>query len=74
MAEENYAWFAGVDWGSERHQACLVDAQAASSASGSFRTAVRAWLSLRLAAVDCRSDRDRCAWRSRCRTDRLSIP
>jgi transposase len=27
MTEENFAWFAGVDWGSERHQACLVDAQ-----------------------------------------------
>jgi transposase len=27
MTEENFVWFAGVDWGSERHQACLVDAQ-----------------------------------------------
>jgi Transposase len=27
MTEENFAWFAGIDWGSERHQACLVDAQ-----------------------------------------------
>jgi hypothetical protein len=27
MAEENLTWFAGVDWGSERHQACLLDAQ-----------------------------------------------
>jgi len=26
MAAETIAWFAGVDWGSERHQACLVDA------------------------------------------------
>jgi Transposase len=26
MAQETLAWFAGVDWGSERHQACLVDA------------------------------------------------
>ena len=29
MVEETIAWFAGVDWGSERHQACLVDAQGA---------------------------------------------
>ena len=27
MTEHNVAWFAGVDWGSEGHQACLVDAQ-----------------------------------------------
>ena len=26
MAAETIEWFAGVDWGSERHQACLVDA------------------------------------------------
>ena len=26
MAAETIAWFAGVDWGSERHQVCLVDA------------------------------------------------
>jgi hypothetical protein len=27
MTQETLRWFAGVDWGSERHQACLVDAQ-----------------------------------------------
>ncbi len=27
MMEETLAWFAGVDWGSERHQTCLLDAQ-----------------------------------------------
>lgn len=27
MTQEALAWFAGVDWGSERHQACVVDAQ-----------------------------------------------
>ena len=27
MAEETFAWFAGVDWGSERHQVCILDAQ-----------------------------------------------
>jgi transposase len=27
MTEETLTWFAGVDWGSERHQACLLDAQ-----------------------------------------------
>ncbi|MBV9720276.1 MAG: IS110 family transposase [Candidatus Eremiobacteraeota bacterium] len=26
MASEVMRWFAGVDWGSERHQACLLDA------------------------------------------------
>ena len=27
MPEGTVAWFAGVDWGSEKHQACLLDAQ-----------------------------------------------
>src|SRR5215468_3937661 len=27
MAEETFVWFAGVDWGSEKHQACIVDQQ-----------------------------------------------
>ena len=27
MTEDSFTWFAGVDWGSERHHACLVDAQ-----------------------------------------------
>jgi hypothetical protein len=27
MTEETFAWFAGVDWGSEKHQACIVDLQ-----------------------------------------------
>jgi transposase len=26
MADDNITWFAAVDWGSERHQACLLDA------------------------------------------------
>src|SRR5919206_4598073 len=26
IADETVSWFAGVDWGSERHQACLLDA------------------------------------------------
>jgi hypothetical protein len=26
MAEEMVAWFAGVDWGSEKHHACVIDA------------------------------------------------
>jgi transposase len=27
MTDESFAWFVGVDWGSEHHQACVVDAQ-----------------------------------------------
>jgi len=26
MADDTIRWFAGVDWGSEQHQACLLDA------------------------------------------------
>ena len=25
MAEETIRWFAGIDWGSATHQACLLD-------------------------------------------------
>ena len=27
MAEETFAWFVGVDWGSEKHQVCILDQQ-----------------------------------------------
>src|SRR5690349_25081394 len=27
MAEETIGWFAAVDWGSEKHQACVLDAR-----------------------------------------------
>ena len=27
MIEEQILWFAGIDWGSEKHQACILDAQ-----------------------------------------------
>ena len=27
MTEDGFTSFAGVDWGSERHHACLIDAQ-----------------------------------------------
>ncbi len=27
MSEEKILWFGGVDWGSEKHQACILDAQ-----------------------------------------------
>src|SRR5215218_10266933 len=26
MADDTVSWFAGVDWGSEKHQVCLLDA------------------------------------------------
>ena len=25
MTEESFTWFAGVDWGSEKHHACIID-------------------------------------------------
>ena len=25
MADETFRWFAGVDWGSAKHQVCLLD-------------------------------------------------
>jgi hypothetical protein len=26
MIDETIGWFAGVDWGSEQHQVCILDA------------------------------------------------
>lgn len=36
MTEETFAWFAGVDWGSERHQVCILDAQGSIVAERDF--------------------------------------
>ncbi len=36
MTEETLAWFAGVDWGSEKHQACLLDGQGNITAEREF--------------------------------------
>jgi transposase len=36
MSEEAFAWFVGVDWGSEKHQACIVDQHGNISGERSF--------------------------------------
>lgn len=36
MVEESVTWFAGIDWGSERHQACVVDVQGSIVAEREF--------------------------------------
>jgi Transposase len=27
MSDETFAWFVGADWGSEKHQVCILDQQ-----------------------------------------------
>ena len=34
--EETISWFAGVDWGSEKHQVCLLDAQGSTAGEHEF--------------------------------------
>ena len=34
--EETISWFAGVDWGSEKHQVCLLDAQGTTAGEHEF--------------------------------------
>ena len=34
--EETISWFAGVDWGSERHQVCLLDARGTTAGEREF--------------------------------------
>jgi hypothetical protein len=36
MAEEKILWFVGIDWGSEKHQACVLDAQGAVAGEREF--------------------------------------
>src|SRR5215469_795240 len=36
MSEEILAWFVGVDWGSEKHQACILDLQGNIAGERSF--------------------------------------
>src|SRR5215469_12136630 len=36
MSEEILAWFVGVDWGSEQHQACILDLQGNIAGERSF--------------------------------------
>ena len=37
MTDETKRWFAGVDWGSENHQVCLLDAGGAVAGERAFR-------------------------------------
>src|SRR5215208_6581708 len=37
MADDTISWFAGVDWGSEQHQACLLDAAGGIKGERAFR-------------------------------------
>jgi hypothetical protein len=39
MTDETICWFAGVDWGTEQHQVCIVDAAGKVRASERFRMA-----------------------------------
>ena len=36
MNEETFAWFVGIDWGSEKHQVCVLDQQGAVVGERSF--------------------------------------
>jgi transposase len=36
MSEEAFAWFVGVDWGSEKHQVCILDRQGTIAGERSF--------------------------------------
>ena len=36
MTQETIRWFAGVDWGSERHQVCIVDGEGSIAGERAF--------------------------------------
>ena len=70
MTEENFAWFAGIDWGSERHQACLVDAQGRIVGEREFSHGGKGLADLATGCCRCAERRTRWRWGSRCRTAR----
>jgi hypothetical protein len=41
MADDGVSWFAAVDWGSEQHQACVLDAAGAIAGERAFSGSVR---------------------------------
>src|SRR5271169_6294076 len=72
MTQEPLAWFAGVDWDSERHQACVVDAQGNIAGEREFLQSGAVW---RNWAIGCSRSPVWPAvlrWRSKYRMARLS--
>src|SRR5215208_2256159 len=71
MADDGVSWFAGVDWGSERHQVCLLDAAGQVVGERGFRhdgaglAALCDWLVCRSRASQAGS-----RWPLKCRTGR----
>src|SRR6476619_636037 len=74
MADETIHWFAGVDWGSAKHQVCLLDGagnvvgEREFAHGGAGLTALCEWV------VSMAGDPARLRWRSRCRMGRWWMP
>src|SRR3954451_9678218 len=74
MPEETLRWFAGIDWGSAKHQACLLDGagtvvgERAFAHGGAGLAALCDWL------VSMAGDTGSVAVASRCPTDRWWMP
>ena len=45
MSDETFAWFVGVDWGSEKHQVVFSISKGLSGESGTSHIVVRVWQS-----------------------------
>ena len=73
MAEADFAWFAGIDWSSERHQACLVDVQGSIVAEREFAHNGTGLAELGDWLLSTAGRHMPLRKRSKCRTDRLSI-
>ena len=43
MADDTISWFAAVDWGSEQHQACILDAAGRSKYPPAKPGALECW-------------------------------
>jgi hypothetical protein len=71
MSDETFVWFVGVDWGSEKHQVCILDQQG--TIVGASRMVVRVWPSWATGCSQLLERQTPLQSVLRCRTDRLSI-
>ena len=71
--EETISWFAGVDWGSEKHHVCLLDAQGTIAGEREFPHSGEGWQSWVTGFSQWQAGQIRSPWQSKYRTDLSSM-
>ena len=73
MEEETITWFAAVDWGSEKHQVCVLDARGGTAGEREFPHSGAGLADLADWVQSIAGDASLVAIAVRCRTGRLSM-